>query len=50
MRYWIVAGKHVYLISFHSDIHHLGRDDASGNIDIKKGYILELPPLLFVCY
>lgn len=49
LRYWTVAGKHVYLISLDSDIHYLGRD-ASFNIDVKKGYILELPPLLFVCH
>lgn len=49
VRYWTVAGKHIYLISLDSDIHYLGRD-ASGNIDSKKGYIIELPPLLFVCH
>lgn len=41
--------KHIYLISFDSDIRHLG-GNASGNIDFKKGYVLELPPLLFVCH
>ena len=49
LRHWTVVGKHVYLISFDSGIRYLGRD-PSGNIDFKKGYILELPPLLFVCH